>query len=58
MKQCPHCKIDLELGQCIDYNDPNLRFEYTPYSKGILVSCYKCPKCGHSEDKESNCKYE
>lgn len=48
-KTCPKCKVELKIGQYIDFNDPEIRSEYFRYSKGKLILCYKCPKCGYSE---------
>ena len=48
-KKCKRCNVYLEIGKAIDFIDPSLLIEYTPYSKGKLIVCWKCPKCGHSE---------
>lgn len=59
--QCPHCKIDLVLGQAIRpfgkiENHPRSRcgcFGHQPILDIDSLSfqfCGKCPKCGHSDD--------
>jgi len=48
--KCKRCNVYLELGKAIDFIDPNIKMEYTPYSKGKLIVCWKCPKCGYSEE--------
>jgi len=48
-KKCKYCKINLKLGESVDFVDENIKTEYTHYSEGKLVRCWKCPQCGHSE---------
>jgi hypothetical protein len=49
-KQCKYCKIELKKGVALDYTDPDCRPAYKNYDKGELIRCWKCPKCGYSED--------
>lgn len=50
-RKCKFCKINLKIGQAIDpETDPDIRKEFSYFAKGKLIACYKCPKCGYSED--------
>lgn len=39
----------MELGHALESKPTDVKVEYSPYDKGQLVSCWKCPECGHSE---------
>lgn len=61
--QCPHCKVDLALGQAIrphghgyGNGSPGRCGCFGPHLTVLTIDnlsfqfCGKCPKCGHSDD--------
>jgi hypothetical protein len=51
---CPTCKVEMKFGKVImPKNNARERTRSTPFWSATelkLVKCFKCPKCGHSDD--------
>lgn len=55
MMRCPRCDVDMILGQAIDagpdYNRAIVFCQHIINASNLkLIDCFKCPKCGHSDD--------
>jgi hypothetical protein len=53
--KCPRCNIDMVIGQAIEPSyDENARYILPPqnitYQTMKIITCFKCPSCGHSDD--------
>lgn len=54
--KCPKCGADMDFGKAIDpgYRDGSIYI--APIRRILntheirLIDCFKCPKCGHSDD--------
>lgn len=57
--KCPKCNVDMMIGQAIKpqsvanaiYVVPPLSITYQTMK---IIQCFKCPKCGYSDDGELN----
>ncbi len=52
---CPKCAVEMLPGQALPSDDPNERpivacITILNADTAHLIDCWKCPKCGHSDD--------
>lgn len=53
---CPRCNVEMKIGQAIKTEPSSLCLAIKSFFSLIraedlkIINCYKCPKCGHSDD--------
>ena len=53
-RYCPKCKVRMKIGTTLyPYEEEGVLYVTgRPPQAVMIIQCYKCPACGHSEDED------
>lgn len=55
--KCPRCDVEMNVGIAINVNGGRYIapcVNIIDYNSLEIIKCWKCPKCGHSDDGEGS----